>query len=320
MDVLTATATARAGLVGNPSDGYRGAVVAVPVDALVATVEVRDAERLEIVGPDVTGWPSVTALLDDVARFGHEGGRRLVTASIARLARVATAAVDDRPFRLSWNTTIPRCVGLAGSSALVVATLRALARRWRCALAPDDLALLALEVERDELDIPAGLQDRAVQAHGATVLVDTAAEDGRPSITPLRGSRPIPLLVAWDAAAASPSQRYHGDLRARFDAGDPSVTAAMGDLAAAAREAARAVESGDEERLAALVDATWRVRRSLGAVAPAQETLVDAAHHAGMRATSAGSGGSIVAVVDDADRIATFTRHAPSASTTSAST
>jgi hypothetical protein len=61
------------------------------------------------------------------------------------------------------------------------------------------------------------------------------------------------------------------------------------------------------------VGGTWRVRRGLGAVAPAQEALVEAATAAGLQATSAGSGGSIVAVATDpgaADRLAAALHHA----------
>jgi glucuronokinase len=291
--VVRASASARAGLVGNPSDGYGGAVLATPVPGLVAEVVVEDADRLSVEGPaDEWGWPGVTALVDHVGRYGHEGGQRLVTAAIARLAQAA-GDVDDRPFVVRWSTTIPRSVGLAGSSALVVATLRALALRWRVDLPAAELARLALEAERDELGIGAGLMDRAVQATGATVLVE--GEGFRTVEAPSA----IPLVVAWDPSAAAPSGRYHAGLRRRFDDGERAVVAAMDELAGLAREATGAVERGDPGVLAELVGATWRVRRALGAVAPAHEALVEAAAAHGLTATSAGSGGSIAAVVPD---------------------
>jgi glucuronokinase len=299
--VVRGSASARAGLVGNPSDAYGGAVVATTVPGLVAEVVVADADRLSVEGPaDASSWPGVAALVEHVRRYGHEDAQRLVTAAVTCLARAA-GEVDDRPFVVRWSTTVPRSVGLAGSSALVVATLRAVAARWTLRLTPDDLARLALEAERDELGIAAGLQDRAVQAAGATVLVDG---DG---FRPLTSAAPVPLVVAWDPAAASPSSRYHADLRRRFDEGDPGVVAAMEELAGLAREAATAVERGDAVALADRVGATWRVRRGLGAVAPTQEALVAAAASVGLTATSAGSGGSIVAVApepDAADRLA----------------
>jgi len=297
---VRAAVSARVGLVGNPSDGYGGAVLAAPVPDLAAEVVLSDADRLSVEGPpDEGAWPGVAALVAHVDRYGHEGGQRLVTAALARLAR-SSGAVDDRPFRVRWSTTIPRSVGLAGSSALVVATLRALTTRWGLDLAPDALARLALEVERDELGIAAGLMDRAVQATAATVLVEG---DRFRTVT---APAPIPLVVAWDPAGAAPSGRYHGALRRRFDEGERRVVAAMEELAGLARRAATAVEAGDATTLAGLVGDTWRVRRGLGAVAPSHEALVDAAARAGLAATSAGSGGSVVAVATDpaaADRL-----------------
>jgi glucuronokinase len=291
--VVRASASARAGLVGNPSDAYGGAVLAAPVPGLVAEVVVADADRLTVEGPaDESSWSGVGALVEHVGRYGHEGGQRLVTAAVARLVRAA-GEVDDRPFVVRWSTTIPRSVGLAGSSALVVATMRALAQRWELPLAVEELARLALEAERDELGIGAGLMDRAVQASAATVLVDG---DGFRAV---EGPSPLPLVVAWDPAGAAPSGRYHAVLRRRFEDGDPTVVDAMAELAQLAREAAVAVEQGDAGALAELVAATWRRRRSLGAVASAQEALVEAATAVGLSATSAGSGGSIVAVAPD---------------------
>jgi glucuronokinase len=300
------------GLVGNPSDGYGGAVLAAPVPDLAAEVVLADADRLSVEGPaDEAAWPGVAALVAHVDRYGHEGGQRLVTAAVTRLAR-AEGNVDDRPFRVRWSTTIPRSVGLAGSSAVVVATLRALATRWGVDLAPDDLARMALEVERDELGIAGGLMDRAVQASGATVLVEG---DG---FRPVTAPAPVPLVVAWDPAAAAPSGRYHGALRRRFDDGERAVVHAMEELAGLARRAAGAVEAGDAGALAGLVGDTWRVRRGLGAVAPAHEALVDAAARAGLAATSAGSGGSVVAVATDPGAAARLRAAAPGASVATA--
>ena len=117
--------------------------------------------------------------------------RRASTAirTAARSIEAALArAVPGRTVDVRWTSDIPRSVGLAGSSAIVVATLRALARPGDPAPDPLELAKLALLVEQD-LGIVAGLQDRAVQATGEPVLVDVAG--ARPIITPLRPARPV---------------------------------------------------------------------------------------------------------------------------------
>lgn len=73
---------------------------------------------------------------------------------------------DARPlgFSLSYRTTIPRCSGLAGSSAIVTACFKCLLRHYRVEIDQDLLSKFTLSVEAEELKISAGLQDRVIQA------------------------------------------------------------------------------------------------------------------------------------------------------------
>lgn len=301
-DVAEGRATARAGVAGNPSDALGGAALAVPVPSLGAVVQLADAERLRV-RPEVPepGWASVDQLVQHTARLGHDGGDRLVTASIVTLHHhlaAAGVAHDDAPFEAVWRTDIPRSVGLAGSSALVIATLRALAQRWEVDLPAALLAELALRAEVEQLGIAAGWMDRAVQAHGAPTLVDRRAvpEAEVPSMQVVRPPRPVDLLVAWDAGAASPSGRLHGDLRARHAAGDPEVVAAVDELVEVAHAASQALGSADLAALADAVDRSCALRVRLGALDDVTASMVRAADSAGGAATSAGSGGAVLVV------------------------
>ena len=72
----------------------------------------------------------------------------------------------DRNFTLEYDTTIPRQVGLAGSSAIVTATLKCLMEFFNLGVKdiPKELQpKFILDVEKEELKINAGLQDRVVQ-------------------------------------------------------------------------------------------------------------------------------------------------------------
>lgn len=296
------TATARAGVAGNPSDALGGAAVAVPIDHLMARVELVDADTMSI---ERAGAPaslgSVTALVEHTERYGHDGGDRLVTAAIVTLRhhlRRQDLDVDDRPFRAAWSTDIPRSVGLAGSSALVIATLRALASRWQAQLTPGEIAALALAAESDELGIAAGWMDRAVQAHGRPTLVDTRSPDpnGTPSMRLVEPGAAVELVVAWDPAGAAPSGRLHGDLRAALTAGDPQVRAAVDELVVAAHDAAAAMASGDVAALADAVARSCVLRSRLGALDEITASMAAAVRAVGGAATSAGSGGAILAV------------------------
>jgi glucuronokinase len=292
-------------VAGNPSDALGGAALAVPVAQLYAEVELRPADRLSVRSHDgPPTWASAADLGREVGRVGHDGGDRLVTAAIVTLHRHLCdlgRPPEDRPFDAVWRTSIPRSVGLAGSSAVVVATMRALLELWGESLPVRDVARLALAAERDELGIAAGWMDRAVQAFDAPVLVDQRAAGDAP-VPDMRVVVPgttVELVVAWDATGASPSGRLHGGLRARLDAGDPDVGRAVDELVDTARLAADALEVGDRVSLAAAVRASCALRDRLGALDGATAALVDVAATVGAAATSAGSGGAVLVVPDE---------------------
>ncbi len=141
-------AHARAALAGNPSDGYGGAVLAVTLPAFRARAEIGAADQLRVDPPS-----------------------QLVCATVQRFARAA-GAPSAQAAAVTWSTTIPRRVGLGGSSAIVIAVLRALCARHGTALDRSALAELALAVEVEELGIAAGLQDRVAQSYGGLMFMD----------------------------------------------------------------------------------------------------------------------------------------------------
>lgn len=299
---IVGRATARAGVAGNPSDALGGAALAVPVPGMCAEVELVASDQLSVRragGP--TTWSSAAELSHHAAQLGHAGGDRLVTAATVTLYRHLCdrgRAPEDRPFRATWSTTIPRSVGLAGSSAVVIATMRALLQWWDAAIEPAEMARLALAAERDELGIAAGWMDRAVQSFDAPTLVDaTAVGPGEvPDMHVVQLSAPVELLVAWDPGGASPSGRLHAGLRARVLDGDALVRRTVDQLVQVAHDAAAALSSADVEHLAITVAEACRLRAQLGALDESTAALVEAVVASGGAATSAGSGGAVLVV------------------------
>lgn len=209
----------------------------------------------------------------------------------------ATVEIDDGAAPVI-TTNIPRAVGLAGSSALVIAALRAVFASRRYDMDPRLIAQLALDVESEKLGIIAGLQDRLVQAFEAPLFMDFAAD----TVDIVRPARRLILYVAWDETLGASSGDYHGQLRARREAGDREVNAALDELGDLARAAAPALAAGDARTLGDLIDASFEQRRRLGPLPTGQSDLVEAVRRLGLPATSPGSGGSVAGVVDDLDR------------------
>ena len=272
MIAANAVVPARAALAGNPSDGYAGAVLAVTIDEFAARVRASGAPRL-VVAPE-------SALVEaTVRRFArHLEPRALATA-------------------VRWSTSIPRCVGLGGSSAIVIATLRALCRLYSVRLSDAALATLALAVETEELGITAGLQDRVAQAYGGLTFMDFGHHHRYERLD----HRALPpLVVAWRTHTAEESGSVHDDLRARFDRGDPTARAAMAELASLASRARDAILVGDRFELAACVDGSFDARESMIALDPRHAEMIKVARRGGASANYTGSGGAIVAVCEDA--------------------
>ena len=291
--MTAASVPARIHLAGNPSDGYGGAVLSATVDDFAATVDVGPDDAFTVVGPQQR-WPTIDALAHHAARHGHDDGGRLVTAALVTLDRHLPDDLVRTPGRFGWSTTIPRSVGLAGSSALVIATMRAALEWWDGAGALDDLALarLALEAEVGGLGIAAGLADRTVQAFGGVVLTDVRA--GEPSVERIAVAEPIPLTLLWNEAAGAPSGDYHQALRERQAAGDAERSDTMAVLAGLADRAASAAGGGDAETLGACMDDSLRARCRLGPVPPDALAPVEDLRRIGHQVNFTGSGGALV--------------------------
>ena len=161
-------AYARAGLLGNPSDGYHGKTISFSVRDFCAEVVLYEWDSVDIVlaEGDRARFNSVRDLARDVRLHGYYGGIRLIKATIKRFVEHCDArglALHDRNFSVRYQTTIPRQVGLAGSSALIVATLRCLMEFFEIEIPIEAQPTFVLNVEQEELGITAGLQDRVIQ-------------------------------------------------------------------------------------------------------------------------------------------------------------
>jgi len=297
MRSVTATAYARAGLLGNPSDIYGGRVVAFTFRDFSARVLVEPAERV-VLGREVSTDDVGDAIAVGVA--GRRGEGALLAAALKQLTAHAPQLLEPPGsdarvgFRVTVSTDIPRQVGLAGSSAIVVAALRALAGWLGVALDAATLAELALRAERDDLGITAGPMDRVVQAHGGLLYIDCRPPG---SSVVLAAQLLPPLFIAWDLTPGAPSGVLHDAARARWEAGDPAVRAAVAALATLADEGVEALRARDVARLRRLVDRNFEVRASVWQHGDRDEELAAIGRRRGAAVKLCGSGGSILGVL-----------------------
>ncbi len=181
MQIIRQQGFARAGLIGNPSDGYHGKTISFLVKDFHADAILYEWEDLELIlsQEDRSRFGSVRELARDVRLHGYYGGVRLVKATIKKFVDFCLKhglPLHERNFSIRYESNIPRQVGLAGSSAIIVATLRALMEFYGVQIPLHLQPSLALSVETDELGIVGGLQDRVIQAYGGLVYMDFARE------------------------------------------------------------------------------------------------------------------------------------------------
>ncbi len=303
---------ARVGILANPSDGFGGRTLALAVPQFSATVRLEPAERVEIVpgADDQPAWPSVAAMADHVDRYGYGTGAQLLAAAVRTFAAVASAVGCPLRggFRLSYTTSIPRQVGLGGSSALVIGALRCLNQHFGLDMPPEVLPSVALQAETAELALAAGLQDRVPQVLGGLVAMDFTEPhvDARFGVSHgtyerLDPAALPPLFVAWQEAGLRPPDSHQPRLRSRLDGGDPLVRETLRELAALVVEGRAALRWGDQGRLATLIDRNLQLRRLLGPLPEWEEELVEVAQATGSPCTVAGAGGAVVGVLTGDD-------------------
>lgn len=298
-------AYARAGLCGNPSDGYYGKTISISVRNFRTTVRLWESPKLDIlISPaDARPYGSVGELLRDVKLFGYYGGQRLIKAAIRTFAAYAAKTgqpLHDRNFTISYDSNVPRLVGLSGSSAIVVATIKALMQFYDVEIPKPLLPTLVLSCERDELKINAGLQDRVIQVYEGMVYMDFEKEHlarhGHGIYEELRPTPPPPLYVSFDPKRAEISDITHRNLREAYDREDPTVVAAMQKYRDITTDARAALGSGDWEKLAACSNAGFDLRTTIMDIAPENLRMITTARRTGASAAFAGSGGAIVGV------------------------
>ena len=304
-------AYARAGLLGNPSDGYHGKTISISVRNYCAEVVLYEWDSVDIVlaDDDRAKFDSVYELARDVRLHGYYGGIRLIKATIKRFVEHCQSrgiALHDRKFSVRYQTTIPRQVGLAGSSAIIVATLRCLMEFYDVQIPIEAQPTFVLLVEQEELGITVGLQDRVIQVYEGLVSMDFDADTER-IVDGLRCYRyePMdpallpPLYVAHHETLGEPTEVFHNNIRERFRRGDPQVVDAMRCLAGLAAEGRDALVSHDRERLARLMNRNFDTRRSIYNLPQWQIDMVETARACGASAKFAGSGGAIVGTYED---------------------
>jgi len=306
--IIQTCAFARAGLIGNPSDGYFGKTISIIVRNFAAKVALWESPELEIIAGanDGSRYASLDELLAGIQTDGYYGGVRLIKAITRRFAlycRQNAIELEPKNFTIRYESNIPRRVGLAGSSAIVTATLRALMQFYGVSIPQPVQPGLVLSAERDELGIGAGLQDRVIQTYEGAVYMDFGRtlleKHGYGRYEPLDPALLPPLFIAYDTSLSEGSEVFHNNIRERFDRGDQDVVNAMRQFAGFAEQARQAMIGGRPGDVGPLMSRNFDLRRSLYRLSARNVEMIEIARRLGAHAKFAGSGGAAIGTCAD---------------------
>jgi len=301
-------AYARAGLLGNPSDGYFGKTIALVVRNFRARVLLYPSARLEIKPSkaDMPVFENLTDLYTTTRWRGYYGGIRIIQALLVRFVdycRQEGIPLENRNFTLEYESTVPLRLGMGGSSAIIIAALRAICRYFEVSIPLPIQANLALETETRELGVPAGPQDRVVQIYEGLVYMDFRRErmeaQGYGIYEKLDPALLPKLYVAYRTSLSEGTEIFHNNVRERWRARDPEVVSAMEQWAAYAEEGRTALTARDYATLGRLIDANFDLRATLYPISDGNLQMIQTARRVGATANFAGSGGAIVGAYED---------------------
>ena len=308
VQIVRARSFARAGFLGNPSDGYFGKTISFSFTEFCVDLRLTESARLRFIPGEVDDatFDSPRQLVRDLRLYGYYGGIRMLKA-VAKLffeyCEEHGIGIADANFTAEYKINIPRLVGLSGSSAICSAMLKALMEFYGVEIPLEEQPTLIMCAERDELGIACGLQDRVAQIYNGLTFMDfersLVESTGHGRYERLDPKKVPNLYIAYDPRRAEESGKAHKKVKKLFQQQNHDVVAAMSEFADIARQGRDALVAGKFEKIPALVNANFDLRDKIFNVAEENRHMVMVARSAGASAKFAGSGGAIVGTYED---------------------
>lgn len=297
---LLCSAPGRAGIIGNPTDMYGGAVLSCSVD-MRAQVRIEPAPGLIL----HTNGQSLGIRDRSDLRPQHD---------LFDIPRAILDYLHLPPLvcRISYSSDIPLQSGMAGSTALVVAMLGAI-MQWM-GETPNlyRLAERARYIELNYLKVVCGYQDAYMCTFGGLNYMDFRGKQYYrdveaelfATIEPLHHHvSDLPFVLGYTGVRHS-STEVHKPLRERWLDGEALVVRSYARITEIARLGKKALLTADWKLLGQLMNENHAIQRDLGGSGASNERLIQAALAAGAwgaKLAGAGSGGTIISLWPHAD-------------------
>lgn len=292
---VVASAPGRCGIIGNPTDMYGGSVISCSTRER-AYVSVEPADYLILEADQ--GPVRIQQRADLQLKGDHVDILRAVIAH-QRFYRL-------RAHIRCWSD-LPFAAGLSGSTALLVAALRAILEFQGESVKKHLFAESARSVELNYMGVVCGYQDQYMATFGGINYLDFRDKEFYREV----GSEPygtveplapfvghLPLVLA-NTGVQHNSGAVHKPIRERWLEGDREVVDAYVRIGKLARDGKKALLHEDWRLLGELMNENHEIQRRLGGSGPENERLIEAALAAGAlgaKLAGAGQGGTIIAI------------------------
>ncbi|HWC20589.1 MAG TPA: hypothetical protein VG498_26465, partial [Terriglobales bacterium] len=228
--------------------------------------------------------------------------RHDLAAHLVRFFLPAGTPPHHRGFTLETNSESPAGAGISGSSALMVATVAALARFIDRKIDREEIRQIAQNIEAQLIRVPTGCQDYYPALYGGVNAIHLDV-DGihRQSIAVAPEDIESRFVLVYTGAPRQSGINNWEVFKAHIN-GDKRVFRNFQQIGEIARAMHAALESGDWPEVARLLGEEWKLRRTNapGITTPLIDKLISAAKRRGALAAKvcgAGGGGCFVLFV-----------------------
>ena len=303
--MIKASAPGRAGIIGNPTDGYGGSVISCAI-AEQAYVTIEKCDKLVF---EIGNEKFVT---DGKVEFNTKNERFLIPEAILNYLNIWEIKMHLK----AWSD-IPFQAGLAGSTAMLVASLNAILKFLNTSTGCEDkyhMAEMARTIELNYMKIQCGYQDQYMTTFGGLNYIDFRDKEQYrqlkheiyATVEPLHLCvKELPFVLVHTGV-----RRVSGSIlkpiRDRWMDGDMKVILAYEKIAHICRQGKKALLNKDWIKLGALMNQNHRIQQELGASGKENDRLIEIALKngaLGAKLAGAGGGGTIIALHPKPDKM-----------------
>jgi D-glycero-alpha-D-manno-heptose-7-phosphate kinase len=298
----------RLGLAGGGSDVspysdlYGGLILNATINLYAyCTIEDTSNGKIELIAADL----GQRLLCDSVKKLPIDGTLDLHKGVYNRI--IKDFQREPLSFRLTTYSDAPAGSGLGSSSAMVVCILKAFVEWLNLPMGDYEIARLAYEIERKDLNLSGGKQDQYAAAFGGFNFMEFLRDD-HVIVNPLRIKRWIvdeleASFVLYYTGASRSSAAIIDEQKKNTSSGNTVAIEAMHRIKQSAIDMKMALLKGDIYTFAHILGEAWENKKKMASAITNQtiQQAFDVAMDAGAmsgKVSGAGGGGFIMFVVE----------------------